>query len=77
MTAEYEDEPPEGEEFAPPEPDTPLRPDPPHPVEEPDEPTMVFHAVSDEDAAYAPRSDEAYAAEAENAEPAPETHSLL
>ena len=66
MTAEYEDEPPEGEEFAPPEPDTPLRP-------EPDEPTMVFHAVTDDDGdAYAPRSSDEYAAEAENAPAAPE-----
>ena len=72
MTAEFEDEPSESDEFAPPEPDAPLRPDPPQPVQEPDEPTMVFHAVSDEDAAYAPRSDEEYAAEAEDAEAAPE-----
>lgn len=72
VTAEYEDEPPEDEEFAPPEPDAPLRPDPPQPVQEPEEPTMVFHAVTVDDGEYAPRSGEEYAAEAENAEPVPE-----
>ena len=73
MTAEYEDEPPEDEEFAPPEPDTPIRPDPPKPVSEPDEPTMVFHAVADDEGGeYAPRSGEEYADEAESEEPLPE-----
>lgn len=63
ITAEYEDDADEGEDFAPPEPDAPIRPDPPVPVDEPDEPTMVFSAVSEDDA-YAPRSGEEYAAEA-------------
>ena len=72
MTSEYEDEPAENEEFSPPEPDTPIRPDPPQPVQEPDEPTMVFHAVTDDSDAYAPRSGEEYAEGAEDYEPEPE-----
>ena len=71
MTAEYEDEEPENEEFAPPEPDARIRPDPPQPVTEPDEPTMVFQAVSEDDE-YAPRTGEEYADEAENAPEVPE-----
>ena len=71
MTAEYEDEEPENEEFAPPEPDSRIRPDPPQPVSEPDEPTMVFQAVSEEDE-YAPRSGDEYAEEAENVPDEPE-----
>ena len=71
ITAEYEDNADEGEDFAPPEPDAPIRPDPPLPVNEPDEPTMVFTAVSDGDE-YAPRSSDEYAAEADDAPEEPE-----
>ena len=74
VTANAADEEADDEDFAPPEPDEPLRADPPQRVTEPDEPTLEFRAVTDRDeAAYAPRSSEEYAAEAEeNAEPAPE-----
>ena len=71
VTAEYEDERYDAEDFAPPEPDAPLRPDPPRRLtDEADEPTMEFRAVSEDDE-YAPRSDEEYAAEAERRGPPP------
>ena len=71
ITGAYGSEPPEDDEFDPEEPDEPLRTELPHRLSEPDEPTVEFRAVSDRgDAAYAPRTAEEYAAEADQSEEA-------